>query len=132
MLSPIARRVTSGRLRLEGAFGTRSAPGCRAWPLDHQIGYLSVDDVHVPVSAPRELRIVRDQNDRRAHVIDLLEQVHYLTRHEGVEVSGRLIREQEGGIPGDRPRDRNALLLAARQLRGHVLHARGEPDELER
>src|SRR6185437_16172700 len=76
MLSPIARRVTSGRLRLEGAFGTRSAPGCRAWPLDHQIGYLSVDDVHVPVSAPRELRIVRDQNDRRAHVIDLLEQIN--------------------------------------------------------
>ena len=36
------------------------------------------------------------------------------------------------GVAGERARDRDALLLAAGELRRDVLHARGEADALER
>ena len=35
-------------------------------------------------------------------------------------------------VAGERARDRHALLLAARELRRHVLHARGQADEFQR
>ena len=64
--------------------------------------------------------------------VDLLEQVHDLARHQRIEVAGRLVGEQEARLAGERARDRDALLLAARELRRQVLHARGEADELQR
>ena len=82
--------------------------------------------------AARELRVVRDHDDRRAHLVDLLEQVHDLAGHQRVHVAGRLVREQEARVAGERAGDRGALLLAAGELRGHVVHARGQADDLER
>jgi hypothetical protein len=96
-----------------------------------EVGDLPVHQVHVALRAARQLRVVRHEQDRRAHLVDLLEQVHHLARHERIQVAGGLIRQQERRVAGDRPRDRDALLLATGQLRRHMFHARGETDELE-
>jgi len=79
-----------------------------------------------------QLRIVGHEQNGGAELVDLLEQVHHLACHERVEVAGRLVGEQERRVAGDGARDRDALLLAAGELRGHVLHARGEAHQLER
>ena len=45
----------------------------------------------------------------------------HLLRGARVEVAGRLVGEQDARRVGDRARDRDALLLAARKLRRPVL-----------
>ena len=65
-------------------------------------------------------------------LVDLLEQVHDLARHEGVEVAGWLVGQEEGRVAGDGARDGDALLLAAGELRGHVLHARAQAHQIKR
>ena len=62
----------------------------------------------------------------------LLEQVHDLARHQRVEVAGGLVRQHQLRVAGERARDGHALLLAARELRRDVLHARGQADDLQR
>ena len=111
--------------------GAGRAGGARARLVGLEVRDLPVDQVHVALRAARELRVVRHEQDGRAHLVDLLEQVHHLARHQGVQVAGGFVRQEEGRVPGDGPRDRDALLLAPGQLRGHVLHARGEADQLE-
>src|SRR5690606_18085435 len=49
-----------------------------------------------------------------------------------VERAGRLVAEQHGRTLRDRPRDRDSLLLAARQLRREVVEPPLETDECER
>ena len=49
-----------------------------------------------------------------------------------VEVAGRLVGEHDRRPPEQRPRDRDALALAARELRRHVPEPVLEPDPLER
>ena len=48
-----------------------------------------------------------------------------------VEVPGRLVGQQHGGLVRERAGDRDPLLLAARQLRGQVVAPSGEPDRVE-
>ena len=64
--------------------------------------------------------------------VQTVEEVEHLAGRRGVEVSGGLVGEDDRGIGDDRARDRDALLLAARQLRRLVLGAIREPDHLER
>ena len=81
-------------------------------------------------SPRRALGRVRHHDDRRPLRVDLLEEVHDLARHQRVEVPGRLVREDQARVAREDARDGDALLLAARELRGEVAQARGEPDEL--
>src|SRR5207342_3125161 len=60
------------------------------------------------------------------------EQLHHSARHLRIEVAGRLVGEQQFRRTGQRACDRHALLLAAGQLGGVVLHARGQADAAER
>src|SRR5260221_592150 len=53
-------------------------------------------------------------------------------RCAGVEVSGRLVGEEDGGIGDECARDRDALLLAAGELRRVIPLAPGETDAMER
>ena len=52
---------------------------------------------------------------------------HYLGSAR-VEVTGRLVGEDELRIVGERTADRGALLLAARKLRRAMIEAVGKPD----
>ena len=69
--------------------------------------------------------------DRRAARVDLTEQIHDLERQIGIEIAGRLVREHELRIVDERARDRDPLLLAARQLLGQRIHPVLQADPLQ-
>ena len=59
------------------------------------------------------------------------QQLHDVAAVGGVEVAGRLVGQDNRRSVGQRARERDALLLAARQLRRVVMRAAGQPDLLE-
>ncbi len=63
--------------------------------------------------------------------MQLAQQLHHRLAVGRVEVAGRLVRQEDGRIARDRARDRDALLLAARELRREVLHPVRHADALE-
>ena len=75
---------------------------------------------------------MRDHDDGRALAIDFLEQFHHAARHQRIEIAGRFVGHQQARRTGQRTRDRDALLLAARQFRRIVLHARSQADARQR
>ena len=80
----------------------------------------------------RQLRIVRHQHQRRpARAVDVEQQLDDRLPGGAVEIAGRLVGEQDRRIVGERPRDRDALLLAARELRRVVMAAIGQTDFVE-
>ena len=64
--------------------------------------------------------------------VELLEQLHHGIAVLGVEVSRRLVGEQDQRITCDRAGDRDALLLAARELARQVARAVRHPHRVER
>ena len=70
-----------------------------------------------PRAARREPRVVRDEQQRRAALaIQAEHQIGDLDAGRVVEIAGRLVGHQQLRLAGERARDRDALLLAARQL----------------
>src|SRR5205823_8791369 len=65
----------------------------------------------------RQLRVVRDEQDRLPLAVKLTKEFHHLVAAARVERSGGLIGEQKRGIIDQGPRDCDALLLAAAQTR---------------
>ncbi len=63
--------------------------------------------------------------------VELLQQRHDLDAGARVERTGRLVGENQRRVVDERARDRHALLLAARQLRGLMIGALAEPDLLQ-
>ena len=59
---------------------------------------------------------VRDLDDRRAGVVQLLEELHDLAALARVQVAGRLVGEDDLRVGDDRARDGDELLLAAGEL----------------
>ena len=71
-----------------------------------------------------DLGIVGDEDERRpARAVDLEQQVDDVAAGRAVEVAGRLVGQQDRRVVGERARDRDALLLAARELRRIVMAA---------
>ena len=58
--------------------------------------------------------------------------VEHLAARPGVEIAGGLVGQDHRGIGHQRAGDRDALLLAARELVGTVVHPVGETDLRER
>ncbi len=56
--------------------------------------------------------------------------LHLLAQLE-VERAERLVEEQDGGLLGQRPGERDPLLLAAGQLGGQPIDEPAQPDQLE-
>src|ERR1700691_5241623 len=61
---------------------------------------------------------MRHLNDRRTLLIQVAEQFHDFLGLRRMEISGRLIREQQRRFMNDRPRDPDQLLLSAGELAG--------------
>ena len=61
-----------------------------------------------------------------------LEQLEDLGAGDAVEAAGRLVGEHDGRSADDRPRDRDPLPLAARQLARAMAHPMAQSDPLER
>ena len=72
--------------------------------------------------------VVRDHDDRRALLIHPLEQLHDLPGIPRIEVSGRLIRQQNVRMIDQRSRERHSLLLAAGELIRKVFILVGKSD----
>ncbi len=84
------------------------------------------------VHARGELGVVRRDQRRHAGVAHEAEQhVEHPAGGLRVEVAGRLVGEQQPRPVGQRPAERDPLLLAARQLGRTVAGARREPDRGE-
>src|SRR6185503_14374264 len=83
-------------------------------------------------SAWRIPGIVRHHADRGAAAVQLAEEVHDLLAVRRVEITRRLVGEEDRRVTRDGARHCHALLLAARELRRIVLHAVAHADPLER
>ena len=59
------------------------------------------------------------------------QQIEHVAPVRAIEIAGRLVGEDQRRIVGQRARDRNALLLAARELRRIVMAAIVQPDFVE-
>ena len=81
----------------------------------------SVYQVHTAVCAACQNGIVGHENNGRAHLIDLREQIHDLMSHGRIEIPGRFVGKQKCGVANNCARYRDPLLLSARQLGGFVL-----------
>src|SRR5262245_19647652 len=77
-------------------------------------------------------RIVRHHADRRTAAMQLAEQLHHRFAVRRVEVTRRLVREEDERIASDRAGHCDTLLLTAGELRRIVLHAVAHPHALER
>ncbi len=77
--------------------------------------------------------VVGGDEHRGAGAVDPVEQPHDVDRGLGIEVAGRLVGEQQRRVVDERPRDRDALLLPAGELVGHVVQLRrqaGQPQDV--
>ena len=80
----------------------------------------------------RITRVMGDHADGRTGTVQLAEQFHDGFTVGRVQVSGRLVGQQDGRIAGYRAGHGHTLLLTAGQLRGIVLHAMRHSHALER
>ena len=65
-----------------------------------------------------EAHLVGGDQHRHAAVLELADHVEHLADQLGVEGRGDLVEQQQLGLHGQRPHDRDPLLLAARELVG--------------
>ena len=88
---------------------------------------------HQPFVGNRgDIGIVCDDHERDASVFAYLQQqIEHVAAVRAVEIAGRFVGEDQRRIVGQRPRDRDALLLAARQLRRIVMTAIVQSDFVE-
>ena len=75
--------------------------------------------------------LVRDDQNRRAEGVDLLEQQHDLEGARRVKVARRLVGNDHAGVVDQRARNGNALLLAAGKLVGQAARLVLKTDQLE-
>ena len=76
--------------------------------------------------------VVRDEDRRDADPrLDLLQLEAHLVAPPGVEIGERLVEQQHIGIADQRPRQRDALLLAAGQQRRRPVVQALEPEALQ-
>ena len=79
-----------------------------------------------------DIGLVRDHDHGLSLEVEPLEDREDLRGRTGVEVPGRLVGEDHRRVVQQRARDRDALLLAARELRWPVVDPIAEPDGIER
>src|SRR5580704_10476583 len=114
------RRVRSPRLPAR----SRSGPVSREAPASCTRRRVTEDppvaDLDPPLHGRGDVRVVRDDHDGGAVLVQFAQQFQDGCAGGSVQVAGRLVGHHQGGPPGQRPGDRGALLLAAGQLVGPV------------
>ena len=92
---------------------------------------LPVDDVHHALCKGSDVHVVGDHDDGAALLVQLLEQGHHLPAGLLIQRAGGLVGQQDRGVAHQRPGDGHALLLAAGELVGVVVHAVGKAHALQ-
>ena len=96
------------------------------------LGDAPVSDAHDPVGDPRRLRVVADDHGRAAMLPhELREHVVHLVGGRAVELAGRLVGEEDLRPVSEGGAERDALLLAARELGRMARALLCEADPLE-
>ena len=139
--TPIAMQMKKNSSRFHDARISRTAMtsdephGARrlAAAVGRRLAHRTAVAQHQPlVGDRRDARIVRHQHQRHAaRAPHLQQQVEDVPAVRAVEVAGRLVGEDQRRIVGQRPRDGDALLLAAGQLRRIVMPAIVQADFVE-
>ena len=75
--------------------------------------------------------LVGDEDDGVALRMEFVEEAHDLVAGLRIEVSGRLVGEEDGRLVDEGAGNRDALALSARELVGFVVHAFFEANEAE-
>src|SRR5687767_12521721 len=96
-----------------------SGPGTSGG-LPHVFFDLPVAEVYGPMGMGGDVGFVRDENDGVAAPVQTLEQGHDLDACLGVEIAGRLVGEQDGGVVDERAGNGDTLPLPAGELIGLV------------
>ena len=78
-----------------------------------------------------DVGLVGDEHDGVAFGVEVVEEGHDLVAGLGVEVSGGLVGEDDGGLVDQGAGDGDALALTAGELVGLVHHAGAEVDGFE-
>ena len=134
--TPIASRDRT-RARRRRRAGERRAGCYAAWTWWWLLSNRSLDDAAVfdaddAVGEALEARIVGDDDDGAAVVVASSRSSSITDeRGLGVERGGRLVADDDRRVAAERARDRDALLLTAREIGGQVVHRGAEADELE-
>src|SRR5206468_10170533 len=92
---------------------------------------LAVEEIDMALRACQPSRIVRGDADGGAAGVQLAEQLHERLAALRVEISGRLVGEENGGTSGDRARDGDELLMAAGERARTRLRARRQPHPIQ-
>jgi hypothetical protein len=94
---------------------------------------LAIDKLEDTLALIGYSRVMRDNQDRRIQVlVELVDKLQDFRPRCGVEISRRLVREEDRGIDGKGTRYRNALAFAARKLVREVIHAVVKVNHLEK
>src|SRR5712692_6379668 len=91
--------------------------------LDALLHNSPVEQMNAAVGKPRVARVVRHHANGGPAAVQFPQQPHYRFAVLGIEVSRRLIGQQDGRLARQRPRHGHALLLPAGELGRVVLHA---------
>ena len=93
----------------------------------------AIQKVNDPFGIVGHLRLVGDHQHGNAPVaVQRHQQVHDFVTTLAVEVTGRLISQQHGGIGDDGASDGDPLLLAAGQLGGRMFFPAQQADRIQR
>src|SRR5882672_1521600 len=105
-LKKYCRALTSGPLPTSVAIRPPLRPALlRCSSLGHLHHAAVIERQRSSADAANELPIVRGDEDGRAARVDLAEQIHDLEREIGIEVAGRLVRQDDDRIVDERARD---------------------------
>ena len=92
---------------------------------------LSVAELDFSGGKGRDVGLVRHEGDGLSLFMQILEQAHDFVGGAGVEVAGGLVGEQDDRVIDQGAGDGDALLLAAGELVGLVLHTAFQAHELQ-
>ena len=92
---------------------------------------LAVTQTDDALGVAGDLFLVRDDDDRLPGGVQFLEERDDLVGRGRVEVARWLVGEQDAGLVDERPCDRDALALPARELVGPVVQALAQAHALE-
>ncbi len=93
----------------------------------------TVADGHGTVGFGGDAGVVCDKHDGFAALLELMEGLHYKRSSGGVQVSRRLVSQDDGRVIDEGARDCDALHLAARELGYAVVPVvDGQRDSLQR
>src|SRR5690606_14043299 len=107
------RSGTMGVMRRVAGARTASGAGS-AHPASAMEHHLAVAELHAgKIEGVEQRQFVRREDDGGPQLVELGEEPHQPERQLGIDIAGRLVREQNVGPADDRAGNGGALLLAA-------------------